>query len=142
MRSSGGDGEGLIRPFVADFSARGPAPARHPEVPILRPFLQTSGRVEPADPTLELEAQVVASQQGRTFYRQLAFERRDIVALCHTTMSVAEVAARLEYQIGVARVLIADLNASGHLLVRRPSIEPMRDLVMIERVIRALEAIP
>jgi hypothetical protein len=137
-----GDGEQLIRPYVADWSAPAQAPSRHPDVAILRPFLQTAGRVGPADPTLELEAQVVASQRGRTSYKQLAFERRDIVALCHSTMSVAEVAARLEYHIGVARVLIADLRASGHLLVRRPSVEPARDLDMIERVIRALEAIP
>jgi len=142
MGPPAGDGEHLLRPYVADWSAQGPAPSRHPDVPILRPFLQTSGRVEPADRTLELEAQVVASERGRTSFQHLAFERRDIVALCHTTMSVAEVAARLEYQIGVARVLIVDLKASEHLLVRRPSIEPMRDLEMIERVIRALEAIP
>jgi uncharacterized protein DUF742 len=61
--------------------------------------------------------------------------------LCHTTMSVAEVAARLRYHIGVARVLIADLAASGHVIVRRPDVDPALDLDMIERVIRALEAI-
>jgi hypothetical protein len=136
------DGEHLIRPYVGDWAAVGPAPSRASETSILRPFLQTSGRVEPADPTLELEAQVIVSERGRTSFQRLAFERRDIVAMCHTTMSVAEVAARLEYHVGVARVLIADLSASGYLLVRRPSLDPALDLDMIERVIRALEAIP
>jgi hypothetical protein len=105
---------------------------------MLRPYLLTSGRV---DASLEIEAQVVATEQGRASYHQLTFERRDIVLLCHAAMSVAEVAARLHYQIGVARVLIADLAASGDVLVRRPDAAPALDVAMIERVIRALEAI-
>jgi hypothetical protein len=110
-------------------------------VAILRPYLQTAGRVVPVDATLEIEAQVVATDQGRAAYHYLAFEKRDIVLLCHTAMSVAEVATRLRYQIGVTRVLIADLAASGDVLVRRPEAQPALDLAMIERVIRALEAI-
>ena len=105
---------------------------------MLRPYLLTSGRV---DASLEIEAQVVATEQGRASYRRLTFEKRDIVLLCHAAMSVAEVAARLQYQIGVARVLIADLATSGDVLVRRPDPAPALDVAMIERVIRALEAI-
>jgi hypothetical protein len=107
-------------------------------VAILRPYLLTSGRV---DATLEIEAQVVATDKGRAWYQRLTFEKRDIVLLCHAAMSVAEVATRLQYQIGVARVLIADLAASGDVFVRRPEAEPALDIAMIERVIRALEAI-
>jgi uncharacterized protein DUF742 len=135
------DGERLIRPFVE--SLRRPvAGPWDSEVAILRPFLLTAGRVVPIDRTLEIEAQVVATQLGRASYQNLAFEQRDIVLLCHAAMSVAEVAARLEYHVGVARVLIADLAASGHLAVRRPDTKPALDLAMIERVIRGLEAIP
>lgn len=141
-RHSGrGDGEDLLRPYVGGWTGEIAAKPGERDVAILRPFLLTSGRVVPSDTSLEIEAQVVASQQGRTSYRELAFEQRDIVLLCHTTMSVAEVAARLRYHVGVARVLIADLAASGHVIVRRPDVEPALDLDMIERVIRALEAI-
>lgn len=108
---------------------------------LLRPYLQTAGRVEPIDDELEVEAQVVASEYGLNAFARLAFEQRDIVALCSTSMSVAEVAARLTLHIGVARVLVADLAALGCLVVERPGPEPADDLDMIERVIRGLEAI-
>jgi hypothetical protein len=134
----GEDGQHLIRPYMRDRPGPAAAPGER-DVAILRPFLLTAGRV--AQAPLELEAQVVATQLGRTSYHQLAFERRDIVVLCHTAMSVAEVAARLQYHVGVARVLIADLHASGHVLVRRPDADPVHDLATIEKVIRALEAI-
>src|ERR1700741_4247887 len=70
----------------------------------LRPYLLTSGRAEPVDQTLEIEAQVMTSELGAHAYRRLSFEYRAIVQLCLTTMSVAEVAARLKLHIGVARV--------------------------------------
>jgi hypothetical protein len=118
----------------------------HPELPdpdvsLLRPYLLTSGRAEPVDQTLEVEAQVLTSQLGAMAAPNLTFERRDIVELCHNTMSVAEVAAMLGLHIGVARVLVADLAALGYVLVRRPGPRPTQDIDMIERVIRGLEAI-
>ena len=107
----------------------------------LRPYLLTSGRAEPVDHTLEIEAQVLTSPLGAASYPQLSFEHRDIVALCETTMSVAEVAAKLKLHIGVARVLVADLASSGYLVVRRPSLPLSQDRNLIERVIRGLESI-
>jgi Protein of unknown function (DUF742) len=107
----------------------------------LRPYLLTSGRAEPVDDTLEIEAQVVATELGAAAYARLSFEHRDIVELCATTMSVAEVAARLRLHIGVARVLVADLAALGYLIVQRPSSRLSLDPNLIERVIRGLEAI-
>jgi hypothetical protein len=107
----------------------------------LRPYLLTSGRAEPVDQTLEIEAQVLTTELGMAAYHRLSFERRDILQLCSTTMSVAEVAARLRLHIGVARVLVADLAALGFLFVQRPSFPFSQDPNMIERVIRGLEAI-
>jgi hypothetical protein len=107
----------------------------------LRPYLLTSGRAEPVDHTLEIEAQVLTSDLGATAYGRLSFEHRDIVALCSNTLSVAEVAAMLKLHIGVARVLVADLAAQGYLIVRRPSLPLSQDPNLIERVIRGLETI-
>jgi len=119
-----------------------PAPSSSDkDVSLLRPYLMTSGRAKPVDDTLEIEAQVVTSQLGATSHPELSFERRDIVALCRKTMSVAEIAAMLGLHIGVARVLVADLAALGYVVVRRPATKPSQDLGMIERVIRGLEAI-
>src|SRR4051794_39201964 len=73
-------------------------PGRDP-VSRLRPYLLTSGRAEPVDHTLEIEAQVLTTELGASAYAGLSFERRDIVALCTTTLSVAEVAAKLRLHI-------------------------------------------
>jgi hypothetical protein len=116
-------------------------PRSEPDVSLLRPYLLTSGRAEPVDQTLEVESQVLTSQLGANAAQDLTFERRDIVDLCHNTMSVAEIAAMLGLHIGVARVLVADLAALGYVIVRRPSARLSQDIDMIERVIRGLEAI-
>jgi hypothetical protein len=129
------------RPYLAVGNHDGETVPDGTGVSSLRPYLLTSGRVEPVDQTLEIEAQVVTSDLGLASYGQLAFEHRDIVALCATSMSIAEVAARLRLHIGVARVLVADLAASGYLIVRRPSLPLTQDPNLIERVIRGLEAI-
>lgn len=107
----------------------------------LRPYLLTSGRARPVDQSLEIEAQVATSTQSARSPNELTFEHRDIVELCRTTMSVAEVAALLRLHIGVARVLVADLAALGYVVVRRPAAALDQDLGMIERVIRGLESI-
>jgi hypothetical protein len=112
-----------------------------PDVSPLRPYLLTSGRTQPVDQTLEVEAQVLTSQRGAAAHNSLTFERRDIVELCQVTMSVAEVAAILGLHIGVARVLVADLAELGYVIVRRPGTRLTQDIDMIERVIRGLEAI-
>jgi hypothetical protein len=112
-----------------------------PDVSLLRPYLQTAGRAQPVDQTLEIEAQVATSEFGAASHLNLTFEHRDIVTLCQRAMSVAEVAAMLGLHIGVARVLVADLAALGYVVVRRPNTAPSQDLGMIERVIRGLEAI-
>ncbi|MGH3763290.1 MAG: DUF742 domain-containing protein [Actinophytocola sp.] len=93
------------------------------------------------DQSLEIEAQVATSTHGARSPQGLTFEHRDIVELCRTTMSVAEIAALLRLHIGVARVLVADLAALGYVVVRRPAAAIDQDLSMIERVIRGLEAI-
>jgi hypothetical protein len=111
------------------------------DISLLRPYLLTAGRAQPVDGTLEIEAQVLTSRLGAASYQKLTFERREIVSLCRETKSVAEVAAMLGLHIGVARVLVADLAALGYVVLRRPAGAFTKDLGMIERVIRGLEAI-
>jgi len=140
---------GLIRSFIsrpASAAGGGPAAAggvpNNSDVGLLRPYLLTAGRVAPVDQTLEIEAQVLTSELGMAAYYRLTFEHRDIVLLCRVPMSVAEVGARLGYHVGVAKVLVADLAALGHLIVRRPESRPAFNLELLERVIRGLEALP
>jgi hypothetical protein len=131
------------RPYLAAGGGLDDAAGTPDDGPIsgLRPYLLTAGRAEPVDDTLEIEAQVQATDLALTAYGRLSFEHRDIVTLCATTMSVAEVSARLGLHIGVARVLVADLAALGYLVVQRPSFPLSQDPKLIERVIRGLEAI-
>jgi len=107
----------------------------------LRPYLLTGGRARPSDANLEIEAQVVTTDRGYGAIDTLAYEQRDIVYLCCEPTAVAEVAARLELHLGVARVLVGDLLALGHLMVRRPEPVVRHDVNIIERVIRGLQAI-
>lgn len=128
-----------VRPYLD----RPPVPAQagDPTVSPLRPYLLTSGRAEPVDDSLEIEAQVLTSKLNSALQGGLAFEHQDIVTLCATPVSVAEVAAKLRLHIGVARVLVADLAAAGYLVVRRPATGLPDDLEMIEKVIRGLQDI-
>ncbi len=105
------------------------------------PYLLTGGRVRPADDSLELEAQVMATDAGRDGLAALSFEPHDIVELCERPYAVVEVAARLGLHLGVARVLVGDLVHTGHLGVYRPDRAVHRRADIIERVIRGLDAI-
>lgn len=130
-----------MRPYLtAGDGLHGPEPDGE-VVSRLRPYLLTSGRAEPVDETLEIEAQVMTTDAGTLAVQGLPFEHRDIVRLCVVSMSVAEVAARLRLHIGVARVLVADLADLGYLYVERPSLPNSQNPNLIERVIRGLEAI-
>jgi hypothetical protein len=108
-------------------------PARVP------PYLQTGGRSRPLDANLAIEAQVITTEAGRVELPRLQFEPRDIVALCEEPHAVAEVAVRLGMHLGVARVLVGDLVATGHLMVRRPELDQAMRVEIIERVIRGLD---
>jgi hypothetical protein len=110
----------------------------------VRPFLVTAGRVAGirSGPQIPLETQVVSTAAGIKDMEQLAFERRDIIALCRRPQSLAEVAARLRLHLNVVRVLAEDLEATGALSVYVPSPEAAHDLSVLRRVIDGLRTIP
>jgi len=106
---------------------------------LLRPYQVTGGRTEPVDPTLALEAQVVAEQE--TPPANLSYEHREVVALAKAPVSVAELGALLHLHLQVVRVLVADLTQAGQLRVLRPERSVATDPAVIERVIRGLSAL-
>jgi hypothetical protein len=105
----------------------------------LRPYQMTGGRTVPVDPTLALEAQVVAAAAALADPDGLRYEHREVVTAAQDPVSVAELGAVLHLHLQVVRVLVADLAAAGHLRVLRP--RRRVDPSMIERVIRGLSAI-
>jgi hypothetical protein len=108
----------------------------------LRPFVLTSGRVVGVDPAISMETQVTVHEgPPRSHLPSSARELHAIVALCVAPVSVAEISARLRMHLGVTRVLVGDLRATGHLDVHTRDVADPRDPETIRRVIRGLRAI-
>jgi hypothetical protein len=80
-------------------------------------YAVTGGRTRAGDDDLPIESLVSATDQSAT---DLLPEYRAIVALALRPVSLVEVSAGLAVPIGVARVLVSDLAAAGHLVVHRP----------------------
>jgi hypothetical protein len=110
--------------------------------PVVRPYAITGGRARPRNDNLEVEALVSTTFTGE-IVPYLSWERRTIIRLCQDVQSVAEVSARMEMPLGVARVLIADMADEGLVTVHRPSelIGDHPDLSLLERVLYGLRNI-
>ena len=81
------------------------------EASFVRPFVVTRGRTVGVAGDIPLETMVVACGPGD----RLGRDHRAVVDFCSgTPQSVMEIALGLDQPIGVARVLVADLTASGH----------------------------
>ena len=110
--------------------------------PVVRPYAITGGRARPRHHDLEVEALVSTTFTGE-IVPYLSYERRTIIRMCNEVQSVAEIAARMEIPLGVARVLLADMADEGLVTVHRPSelIGEHPDLSLLERVLYGLRNI-
>src|SRR3979490_2729342 len=81
---------------------------------LVRPYTLTAGRTG-SSLNLPLEAPIEALESARYHRWQPNDVRGEIVQLCASSPSVAEISARLNLPLGVARVLIGDLVTSGYL---------------------------
>lgn len=118
--------------------SRSPAPRKEPS--LVRPYILTAGRTK-ASVALPLAAPIEAHKSARNRRWPPNDIRGNIVKLCATRPSVAEIAARLDVPLGVAGVLVGDLVQSGYLRVLttlddRSSAEERREL--IGRTLRGL----
>ena len=106
---------------------------------LVRPYYMTGGRTRPAHDDLELETLVSTTALGATSPKVGGVERRAIVSLCRDLLSIAEVSARLDLPLGVARVLIGDMAEEGFVILHRPTTVGDRpDLALLQRVIYGL----
>lgn len=88
------------------------------EASLVRPYTLTAGRTT-TNVDLPLEAPI-QTLQSALFHRWPPNDVRDkIVQLCIKSPSVAEISARLDLPLGVARVLVGDLVTGGYLRVNR-----------------------
>src|SRR6266508_1899266 len=93
-----------------------PAPGRRR----VRPSAMTGWRTRPTHTDLEIEALVATTAIGQQTPK-LTVEQRDIAALCHDILSIAEISARLHLPLGVIRVLVGDMADERLVMVHRPA---------------------
>lgn len=85
---------------------------------LVRPYTLTSGRTD-TEVDLPLEAPIQTLPAALAHPWPPDDPKGRIVELCGSSPSVAEIAARLDLPVGVARVLVGDLVLSGYLQVHR-----------------------
>ncbi|WP_394428116.1 DUF742 domain-containing protein [Streptomyces sp. SGAir0957] len=98
-------------------------PDEGPELtaPLVPLFVITNGRALPPEHQYEHTALVTAARDGGTAARGLSPEARTVVDLvADGFLSVAEVAGHTHLPLGVVRILLAQLEESGLILVRKP----------------------
>jgi hypothetical protein len=104
---------------------------------LVRMYAVTGGRTAPrTDLAMEaLVSSATSAQLGPTYAR----EHRAISELCRQVRSVAEISALLSVPLGVARVLIADMEADGLVKVYQPQLDAgLPDRGLLERVLSGL----
>ncbi|CFA20144.1 DUF742 domain-containing protein [Mycobacterium tuberculosis] len=114
-----------------------------PKAGLVRPYTLTAGRTG-TDVDLPLQAPVQPLPAGPAGRWPAYDMRRRILQLCIGSPSVAEISARLDLPVGVARVLVGDLVTSGYLRVHatltdRSTRDERHEL--IGRTLRGLKAL-
>ena len=119
-------------------------PGDEPTGALVRPYAVTGGRTRPKV-DIAIEALVETTQKGRSTARESLTQGREqqyIVTLCDGRLqSLAEISARMQLPLGVARVLVADMAADGMVAVYEPTSLDGNDAVgteLLERVLSGL----
>ncbi len=81
-----------------------------PNDSFVRPYMITAGRTVGEAGEIPIETLVVAHRSSAG----LGPDHAAVIDLCAEPLSIAEIAVHIRQPIGVARVLVADLTASGH----------------------------
>ena len=105
--------------------------------PFLRPYAMTDGRTEPTGADLAIEDLVGAAAAPPSW---LSLEHQAVALACRETLSVAELAAKVDLPLGVTRVLVGDLAAQGMVTVHRaPSHTGGPNVALLEQVLQGLK---
>jgi hypothetical protein len=107
--------------------------------PFLRPYAMTEGRTEPTVADLAIE-DLVGAASAADPPAWLSLEHRSIALASRETLSVAELAARVDLPLGVTRVLVGDLATQGLVTVHRaPSHAGGPNVALLEQVLHGLQ---
>ncbi|WP_016935403.1 DUF742 domain-containing protein [Rhodococcus sp. R1101] len=104
----------------------------------VRPFVRSGGRTR-AEVELPLEALVSAVPSAMGSESGPAMdEHRLVLTLCAQPRSIMEIAALARIPLGVARVLVGDLAATGEITVHRTADKVGPNVELLERVLTGL----
>ena len=111
--------------------------------PLVRPYVMTSGRLQPIRGTFDLVTLVEATGLAPAPELGLGPEHQAVVRLCEQVMSVAEIAGHMNLPTVTVRVLLCDLYDKGLITVQDPQtdIEFMTDEQMYRAVLDGLHAL-
>jgi hypothetical protein len=106
--------------------------------PLIRPYTVNAGRTRP---TVELDLLSLVITTGQATAK-MDREHVKVLALCHTPISVAEVAAHIRLPVVVTKVLLADLVDWEAMATRapRPS-SGTAHRVLLEKLLDGLQRI-
>jgi hypothetical protein len=110
--------------------------------PMVRPYVMTSGRIEPTRGRFDLITLVVAAGPEPEGAIGLGPEHVSIIRLCQTVMSVAEITGHLDLPVATVRVMLGDLLDKGFVSMQEPEPEAdMHDIRLYKAVIDGLRAL-
>jgi Protein of unknown function (DUF742) len=99
-------------------------------------YVLVNGRTSPRNTSLDLATQVIALPADT---RALEPEYEAIVKRCCVWMSIAEIAAHLNYPLTLAKILVDVLLECGFLALGSPVEETPPDLELLETILVGLE---
>jgi hypothetical protein len=109
----------------------------------VRSYVLTQGRTR-SNADLPIETLVKVTASGTSAAPRLQLERKKIIGLCNSPLSIAEISAHLSIPLGVARVLVGDMAEEGLLTSYKPQhaqTGERPDLKLLERVLDGLQAL-
>lgn len=109
---------------------------------LVRPYVVTRGRTQRKGSDLPIETVVVAVGSADRLPQYLPREAALMLRLCVDPMSIAELGARAHVPVGVARVLVADLDELGLVRIGRVADATEQDNVaLLERLLDGIRAL-
>ena len=105
----------------------------------VRPYAITGGRTR-GQTDLPYETMIQTTSEGTQALPRLVLERRQVIELCRSPLSVAEISAHLKLALGVAMVIVGDLKSEGLVATSQPrmSRDDRPDIELLERVLDGL----
>lgn len=107
----------------------------------MRQYAHTQGRVRSEGVNYPLETLVVGTTRGWELAARLAQTQRSLLEVVRTPISLAEVAARIGVHLGVARVLVGDLDAAGLVALSAPTGSDLPDVKTLEQLLADLNSL-